>query len=152
MSPLASPPVIAGGHAVGPGTVFSGDGDSLYDLDPAMFSLVQSLFVDQTINRAGMIQILQSAADGGAVTTNTLSALEILTTPQNESRLNMPDYVAVLAGDVVQGNPANANYQGQPLGNLADQPHRPLRATALDDLVDKWFYGTDLPAVYPRGV
>ena len=33
----------------------------------------------------------------------------------------MPDYVAVLAGDVVNGNPANAYYQGQPLGNLAEQ-------------------------------
>ena len=57
----------------------------------------------------------------------------------------MPDYVAVLASDVVQGNPANANYQGQPLGNLADQGSDQLRATALEDLVDKWFDG-DRPA------
>ena len=63
----------------------------------------------------------------------------------------MPGYVAVLASDVVQGNPANADYQGQPLGNLADQARTALRAAALDDLVDKWFYGTDLPAAR-RGV
>ena len=58
----------------------------------------------------------------------------------------MPNYVAVLASDVVQGNPANANYQGQPLGNLANQSSEQAMATALDDLVGKWFYGTDLPA------
>ena len=93
-----------------------------------------------------MIQILQSAAVGGAVTPDALSALETLTTPQNESQLNVPNYVAVLASDVVNGNPANANYQGQPLGNLAEQGSDQLRATALGDLVNKWFYGTDLPA------
>ena len=31
----------------------------------------------------------------------------------------MPSYVQVLAGDVVNGNAANATYQGKPLGNLA---------------------------------
>ena len=112
-----------------------------------MFNLVQSLFVDQSIDRADMIQILESAVVDGAVTPAALGALEILTTPQNEARLNMPDYVGVLAGDVVQGNPANANYQGQPLGNLADQASGQAMATALDDLVGKWFYGTDLPAI-----
>ena len=165
-SPLAATPVIAGGRAIGPGALFSGDGESLFDLDPAMFNLVQSLFVDQTIDRADMIQVLESAITSGAVTSSALSALETLTTPQNESRLNMPDYVAVLANDVVWGSPANATYQGQPLGNLADQGTAggtptlqtdagkmptlladQLRATALNDLVGKWFEGTDQPAI-----
>ena len=131
LAPLATPVLVAGGQAIGPGAVFSGN-ESLDTLDPAMFSLVQSLFVDQSIDRADMIQILESAAVGGAVTPTALAALEMLTTPQNEARLNMPDYVAVLAGDVVNGNPANANYQGQPLGNLADQGTDQLRATALE--------------------
>ncbi len=143
--------LVAGGQAIGPGAVFSGNGESLDDLDPAMFSLVQSLFVDQSIDRADMIQILESAAIGGAVTSTSLSALETLTMPQNEARLNMPDYVEVLAGDVVNGNPANANYQGQPLGNLADQTSQQAMATALEDLVGKWFCGTDLPAI-PSGL
>ena len=147
LSPLAAAPVVAGGQAIGPGALFNASGTSLYSLDPAMFALVGSLFVDQSIGRADMIQILESAVDGGAVTDAALAALEALTLPQNEALLNMPDYVAVLAADVVQGNPANATYQGQPLGNLAAQATDPLRATALDDLVDKWFYGTDLPAV-----
>ncbi len=33
--------------------------------------------------------------------------------------LNIPIYVQVLANDVVNGNVANATYQGQKLGNLA---------------------------------
>ena len=77
--------------------------------------------------------------------------MEFLTSPANETRLQMPDDVAVLADDVVQGNPANANYQGQPLGNLADQTSPQAMATALQDLVGKWFYGTDLPAI-PAGM
>ena len=146
LSPTANPPAVVGGQAIGPGAVFS-NGQSLDTVDPTMFGLVQSLFVDQSINRTDMIQILDSAAVDGSVSPAALAALEMLTTPQNEARLNMPNYVAVLAGDVVNGNPANANYQGQPLGNLADQPTGQAMATALNDLVGKWFYGTDLPAI-----
>ena len=47
---------------------------------------MQSLFVDQAIDRADMIQILDSAVVDGAVTPNALEALETLTTPQNEAR------------------------------------------------------------------
>ena len=53
----------------------------------------------------------------------------------------MAGYVQVLAGDVVNGNPANAHYQGQTLGNLAAGS----TATQLNELVSKWFLGTDLP-------
>ena len=149
LSPLAAAPVVASGQAIGPGALFNANGASLYDLDPAMFALVENLFADQSIDRTEIIQILESAVVGGAVSDGALAALETVTLPQNEALLNMPDYVAVLAANVVQGNRANANYQGQPLGNLATQTTDPLRATALDDLVDKWFYGTDLPAISP---
>ena len=142
------PVLVAGGQALGPGAVFGGN-QSLAALDPAMFSLVQSLFVDHTIDRTDMIQILESASVDGAVTPTALAALEMLTTPQNEALLAMPDYVGVLASDVVNGNQANANYQGQPLGNLAQQTSPQAVATALTLLVDKWFYGTDLPAIDP---
>jgi len=145
-SRLGTAPVIAGGRTIGPGALFSSDGKSLYDLDLSMFNLVQSLFVDRVIDRADMLQILESTADDGTILPSELSALETLTSPRNEARLNVPDYVAVLANDVVHGNRANASYQGQPLGNLADQGTGQLRASALDDLVDKWFYGTDRPA------
>jgi hypothetical protein len=143
--------LVDGGRALGPGAVFSGN-ESLAALDPAMFNLVQSLFADQTrIDRPNMIQILDSAVLDGAVTPTALAALEMLTTPQNEAFLAMPDYVAVLASDVVNGNAANANYQGQPLGNLAQQTSPAAMAPTLTLLVDKWFYGTDLPAL-PAGL
>jgi hypothetical protein len=140
--------MVDGGQALGPGAVFMGT-ESLAALDPAMFSLVQSLFVDHTIDRTDMIQILESASVDGAVTPTALAALEMLTTPQNEALLAMPDYVGVLASDVVNGNAANAHYQGQPLGNLAQQTTPQAMATTLTLLVDKWFYGTDLPAIDP---
>ena len=54
----------------------------------------------------------------------------------------MPDYVRVLAADVVDGNPANGSYQGQPLGNLAAGS----TTAQLNTLVGKWFLGTDVPA------
>ena len=146
LSPLAAAPMIAGGQAIGPGAVFSAGGTSLYAIDPAIFDLVQGLFADGAIDRDDMIQILQSAVVNGSLTPAALDALEVLTDPQNEARLNMPDYVAVLASDVVDGSPANAFYQGQPLGNLADQASDQARGTALEDLVGKWFYGTDTPA------
>ena len=44
---------------------------------------------------------------------------------------------------MVNGNAANATYQGQPLGNLAVGSS----ATQLNDLIDKWFFGTDLPTL-----
>jgi autotransporter-associated beta strand protein len=146
-TPLAAPPVIAGGQAIGPGAVFNGSNESLFNMDAAMFTLVQSLFAGQTIDRTSMIRILRSADVNGIIAPNALSALETIVTPQNEARLNMPNYVAVLAGDVVNGNPANATYQGQPLGNLADQASGQLMATAINDLIDKWFYGDDLPTI-----
>ena len=148
LAPLASPPLAVGGQAIGPGAVFGG-GQSLDQVDPAMFGLVQSLFGDQSIDRTDMIQILDSAAAGGAVSPADFAALQMLAMPQNEAALNVPGYVAVLAGDVINGNPANAAYQGQPLGNMAGQGSPQAMATALNELVGKWFFGTDLPATAP---
>jgi hypothetical protein len=51
------------------------------------------------------------------------------------------DYVDQLASDIVLGNVANAHYQGAALGNLAVGSG----AAQLEELVDKWFLGTDHP-------
>jgi hypothetical protein len=56
---------------------------------------------------------------------------------------NIADYVQALAGDVVNGNLANATFLGQALGNLAVGSS----ATQLNNLVDKWFLGADHPAL-----
>ena len=109
--------------------------------DPALASLVQQLAADGSLNREDMIQILTSVGASGRVSATDLSDLKTILA--NAARYNMPNYVQVLAADVVDGNLANADYQGAPLGNLVAGSS----AAQLDDLIDKWFFGTDLPAL-----
>jgi Calpain family cysteine protease len=74
----------------------------------------------------------------------TLSATDLAdlqTLVANASFLGMPGYVQDLANKVINGNPANALYQGEPLGNLAVGSS----ALQLQDLVNKWFLGLDYP-------
>ena len=107
----------------------------------ALASLVQSLDADGSISRNDMLQILRSVASNGAVTAGEFSDLKLILS--EATTLNMPGYVDVLASDVVNGNAANATYQGQTLGNLAVGSS----ATQLNDLIGKWFLGTDLPTL-----
>ena len=60
LSPLASPPLVTSGQAIGPGVLFSGN-QSLDALDPAMFDLVESLYTGNadSIGFTSMLQILQ---------------------------------------------------------------------------------------------
>ena len=110
--------------------------------DSSLSSLTQSLDADGSISRADVIQILRTAEtlNGGVISQGILSDLKTLLA--DASALNMPGYVQVLAGDVINGNTANADYQGQALGNLSVGS----TAAQLDDLIDKWFLGTDLPS------
>jgi hypothetical protein len=102
-------------------------------------SLVTNLDADGSIGRNDMIQILNTVAAQGTITASELSDLKTIL--GEATSLNMPGYVQVLAGDVINGNTANATYQGQKLGNLAAGSS----ATQLNDLVGKWFLGTDEP-------
>ncbi len=123
-------------------------GPSLDLADPALENLTQSLFArDDAINRPDMMQILLSVAaeNGGVLDATDLGDLKTILA--NAAALNMPGYVQVLAGDVVNGNPANADYQGPALGNLAVGSS----ATQLTDLVDKWFLGSDPPLANGEG-
>ena len=101
--------------------------------DPVLAALVQKLDADGSLSRADMIQILTSVGASGTVSATDLADLKTILA--DAAQYNMPSYVQVLAGDVVNGNPANANYQGAPLGNLAAGSS----ATQLNDLIDKWF-------------
>ena len=109
--------------------------------DSALASLTQSLFVrDGAITRNDMLQILQSVVqDGSVVDAAEFGALRTIVA--DATALNMPNYVQVLAADVVDGNVANAHFQGQSLGNLAVGS----TVTQLSDLIGKWFLGTDHP-------
>ncbi len=103
--------------------------------------LVRSLDADGSISRNDMLQILDAVAAKGTVTASELSDLKTIVS--DAATLNMAGYVQQLASDVVNGNTANATYQGQSLGNLAVGSS----TTKLDDLVGKWFLGTDVPTL-----
>ena len=109
--------------------------------DSALAALVQNLDASGSITRNDMIQILDSVAAKGPVSAADFSDLQTIVA--DATQLNMPGYVQVLATDVIDGNTANAHYQGQALGDL----EAGSSAAALNDLVGKWFLGTDHPAI-----
>ena len=104
--------------------------------DPELRALVGNLAAGGTLNRDDMIEILRAAGnDHGSVDQDELDDLNtILSHP---AFYGIPNYVEVLAQDVVDGNVANARFQGQLLGNLVvGKP-----AQQMNLLVDKWFLG-----------
>lgn len=107
----------------------------------ALSRLVQTYFADGSISRTEMIQLLRAAGTDGSVDATELTDLRFVVS--NASRFNIAEYVQVLAGDVVNGNLANALYQGASAGNLAAGSS----STLLNNLVDKWFLGTDRPTL-----
>src|SRR5271157_3581361 len=109
--------------------------------DPQIQSLVQTLDADGSLDRADMMQILFSVGNEDGVVDAT-DFNDLKTILADASIFHIPGYVQVLAGDVINGNPANASYQGTLLGNLTAGSS----ATTLHLLVDKWFLGTDHPA------
>lgn len=102
--------------------------------------LIRSLYVDNSISRTEMIQILRSVGTDATVDATELSDLRALVTSTNFA---MPAYVRELARDVVFDNSANMFYQGQSAGNLTGGSS----AVLLNKLVDKWFLGADVPTV-----
>ena len=111
-------------------------------LNAGLASLTQSLDADGSISRADMIQILDCVESESSGVVDAADFSDLKTILEDATTLNMANYVLVLANDVVNGNAANAHYLGQPLGNLAAGSSN----AKLEDLIDKWFYGTDLPA------
>ncbi len=109
--------------------------------DASLTKLVQSLDADGSISRQDMIQILRSVSAVGTVNSMDFSDLKMIL--NEAAMLNIPGYVQVLAGDVVNGNAANATYQGQALGNLTVGSS----AAQLNNLIGKWFLGADHPAL-----
>lgn len=107
----------------------------------ALASLVQSLDADGSISRNDMMQILNSVAAAGTVTASEFSDLKTILA--DATKLSMPGYVQNLAGDIINGNAANASFQGKTLGNLGAGGS----ATQLTELVDKWFLGADEPTL-----
>ncbi len=107
----------------------------------ALSSLVSSLDADGSLSRSDMIAILRSTGNDGIVDSTELNDLRYLLA--NSSTFHIASFVQVLAGDVVNGNAANARYLGQAAGNLVAGSS----ASLLNNLVDKWFLGTDAPTI-----
>ncbi|MEY4568445.1 MAG: hypothetical protein RLY14_3415, partial [Planctomycetota bacterium] len=107
--------------------------------DTDLSSLVTTYFADGSINRADMIAILRSTVKDGVVSATEFGDLQYIVT--NASTYKIPDYVRNLASDVINGNVANKTFQGKTLGNLAIGSN----ALQMNSLVDKWFFGADLP-------
>jgi hypothetical protein len=109
--------------------------------DAGLAALVQSLDADGSISRNDMIQILRNVSANGLV--NAVDFTDLKKIVNEATTLNMPSYVQVLAADVINGNAANATFQGKPLGNLAVGSS----ATQLNNLIGKWFLGADEPTL-----
>jgi hypothetical protein len=109
--------------------------------DPALAKLVKNRFADGSISRTDIIDIFRTVQSKVVGVVKTTEMQDLKTIVRNASALNMADYVAALSRDVVNVNRANAYYLGRTLGNLRVGSS----ADNLGNLINKWFYGTDLP-------
>jgi hypothetical protein len=93
---------------------------------------------DTVLTRADFIGLFAETEADGVITATELSSLQALA---NTTIVPMPAAVRDLAGKVVDGDPANANFEGQALGNVVPG----ASGVQMNDLVQKWFYGADHP-------
>ena len=108
--------------------------------DSALKSLVTTYYADSTISRDEMMGIINTAGTNSLTATELADLRYIVSTT---STLRMAEFVRTLAKNVVTSNAANLNYRGQAAGNLAAGSS----STLVGNLVDKWFKGTDVPAL-----
>jgi hypothetical protein len=143
--------------------------------DPGMQSLGLSDYQrDGTITRNDMLGVFAEIEAKGAVTSAEMHDLKVLAANVGPFGPLMPAYVQYLTARVANGDPANATYQAMelvpvahnsginslsvkvgvsvalqeelvvsPLGNL----YVGSSAVQLEDLVNKWFLGMDLPTM-----
>ncbi len=114
--------------------------------DPAISAAVSAAYSDGLLNRTEVISILRVAGEDGAVSGTELADFQYLVSPGGG--FVIPDYVRNLASDVVNSNPANAKFQGQTLGNLSAGSS----SSQLNRLIDKSFFGADVPQLTTTGL
>jgi len=116
-------------------------------------TITQQVTSSNSLNYNQMLTILQDASVGG-MTATKFSALQTLASMLNQSGgLSTSAYVQQIADDVILGNPANAYWNGgssttTKLGNLSAKSTQ----TQVDELIGKWFLGTDLPSLSLSGI
>lgn len=104
-----------------------------------------SLAADGALSYAEALQLLTDTARDGAFTVAEFQDLQTVAAHMNNG-VTASSYVADIFIQLVQGNPANVSWHGgatyaTPLGNLSAGSS----AAQLDELIGKWFLGTDLP-------
>jgi hypothetical protein len=114
--------------------------------------VADQLGANDSLSYHGMLQVLDHTAVGG-MTVGKFHTLETLA-----SLINAPDgistsaYVQHISHSLIDGDPANAEWTGGEstpvaLGNLsATSTH-----AQVDELIGKWFLGTDLPSMAGTG-
>jgi hypothetical protein len=107
--------------------------------DAGIASLTRTLSTDGQLSRNDVINILRDAKDNSVV--DTYEFTDLKTILSNSARFTIQDYVADLFDKVVNGDLANQKYQGAALGNL----FAGSSDTQMENLVGKWFLGTDRP-------
>ena len=116
--------------------------------DPGIAADVSKLMVNNSLSYNAMLTILQDAAVGG-MTATKFSTLQTLASMLNaKNGVTVSSYVQQLADDVIDGNSANAYWNGgsstaTKLGNLSATSTQ----TQVTELIGKWFLGTDLPSL-----
>src|SRR5260370_183857 len=107
--------------------------------DRALAAVEQSYARNGVLGRNRMLAAFGYVENQGSVSTADFADLQAL---EAIPAIGLPDYVRDLSNKVVNGNAANAQYQGQGLGNL----FAGSSAQQLTNLVNKWFVGADRPA------
>ncbi|MGZ3381638.1 MAG: C2 family cysteine protease, partial [Isosphaeraceae bacterium] len=122
----------------------TGDWFSRNMTDPGLQDLARWDFSrDSSLDYSDMLNLFAAAESGGSVTSAELQSLQVLVTIGGAAAVNMSGSVQSLTYKVVNGDPANAQFLGAPLGNLGVGSS----ATQLQHLVDKWFLGMDHPTI-----
>ena len=108
-----------------------------------------SLETNGALTYSGALQLLDDEATGG-MTAAKFSGLEAVASELNATgagAISTSAYVQQIFDDVVDGNAANVSWNGgsataTALGNMTASSS----ATQVNELIGKWFLGTDLPS------
>jgi Calpain family cysteine protease len=117
--------------------------------DPALKADFTSFYDAGSITEAQLAKAFADLAAENAKSGSTLSAsqfADLQSIAINISSMGASSYLQFITNALVDGDPANATWTGGaaksvPLGDLGVGS----TPTQLSELVDKWFYGSDLP-------
>src|SRR5579859_3580489 len=113
--------------------------------DSGIATDLASLAANGSLSFAAARQILDDVAARGPVTSAEFTSLQTIASHLNNG-LSTSSYVASVFTQLVDGSPANATWTGGSttpvaLGNLTVG----TTTTQMNELIGKWFLGTDLP-------